>query len=274
MNKEEFLRQLEMLLTEVSVEERADAMAYYRSYFEDAGEGNEASIIEELESPQKVAESIKRDLGMVVVTDNAYEGNQTGGAGQSAWSGANGQAAQGAWNEQNSQTTQNAWNGANSQNTGSSQSYGSYNTNANRDAEYYKNVNDTINNLQKEKENSNTVILVLGIIVAVLLSPAWLGILAGIFGTLFGIAVAIVAVTGALLVTGVVLTCVGIGCLFTGRLVIGLGLIGAGLIVLALGLLALIGAVWLFGGFLPWAVKGIVNLCKKPFKNRKERAAA
>lgn len=63
MNREEFLRQLESLLSGISEEERADAMAFYRSYFEDAGEGNEASIIAELESPQKVADSILKDLG-------------------------------------------------------------------------------------------------------------------------------------------------------------------------------------------------------------------
>ena len=49
MNKEEFLKRLEQLLSDISEEERADALAFYRSYFEDAGIGNEASILEELE---------------------------------------------------------------------------------------------------------------------------------------------------------------------------------------------------------------------------------
>ena len=64
MNKEEFLKRLEQLLSDISEEERADALAFYRSYFEDAGIGNEASILEELESPEKVAEVIKKDLGV------------------------------------------------------------------------------------------------------------------------------------------------------------------------------------------------------------------
>ena len=50
MNKEEFLKRLEELPSDISEEERADALAFYRSYFEDAGIGNEASILEELES--------------------------------------------------------------------------------------------------------------------------------------------------------------------------------------------------------------------------------
>ena len=69
MNKEEFLKRLEELLSDISEEERADALVFYRSYFEDAGIGNEASILEELESPEKVAEVIKKDLGVSEAAD-------------------------------------------------------------------------------------------------------------------------------------------------------------------------------------------------------------
>lgn len=62
MNKEEFLRQLEQLLSDIPEMERREAMDYYENYFEDAGPENEMKIIEELGSPQKVAESMKRDL--------------------------------------------------------------------------------------------------------------------------------------------------------------------------------------------------------------------
>lgn len=54
MKREEFLKQLEQLLDGISEEEKADALAFYRSYFEDAGEENEESVIAELESPEKV----------------------------------------------------------------------------------------------------------------------------------------------------------------------------------------------------------------------------
>ena len=68
MNREEFLKQLESLLTDLTYEEREEAMDYYRNYFEDAGEENEANVIAELESPQKVAQSIKESLD---TTDNS-----------------------------------------------------------------------------------------------------------------------------------------------------------------------------------------------------------
>ncbi|MCI9174526.1 MAG: DUF1700 domain-containing protein [Lachnospiraceae bacterium] len=64
MSRMEFMRQLERLLKDVSEEERKEALSYYQSYFEDAGVENEARILKELESPEKVAATIKTDLGM------------------------------------------------------------------------------------------------------------------------------------------------------------------------------------------------------------------
>ena len=63
MSREEFMKQLESLLNDVSEEERKEALEYYRGYFEDAGEENEERILRELESPEKVAQTIKADLG-------------------------------------------------------------------------------------------------------------------------------------------------------------------------------------------------------------------
>ena len=80
MRKDEFLRKLEMLLSDISAEERDEAMAFYRSYFEEAGAEKEADILIELGSPESVAEIIKRDLGMIVVTDQSqgtYEKEDT-----------------------------------------------------------------------------------------------------------------------------------------------------------------------------------------------------
>lgn len=61
MNKEEFLMKLEALLLDVPGDERREALEYYRNYFEDAGQENEAKIIQELESPEKIASIIKSD---------------------------------------------------------------------------------------------------------------------------------------------------------------------------------------------------------------------
>lgn len=226
MGKEEFLRQLEALLSGISEEERKEALAYYRSYFEDAGEPNEASIIAELESPQKVAESILKDMGI-------------DGSG--------------------------------------------YNAFANRDEEYYKNVNQTIQNLNGAQSTKKNDAGMTGLTVALIAitSPIWLtlllvilSVLLAVVATLFGVAVAVVAVMASLIFVGFVLIGVGVGFLFGGAPAVGIGLAGCGLIVLALGILAVLLVIWVFGGFLPWAFKGIWQLCKKPFDKRKEHVAA
>lgn len=239
MNKDEFLRQLEVLLSGISQEERTEALAFYRSYFEDAGEANEAKILEELESPQKVADSIIKDLGVQ--------------PGDACSSGAQGASAGAEWNPAVQGAAQNASKGVPQ---GAAQN-AAYST--------------------QEKDGMPGWAIVL----LVITSPVWLvmilvilSALLGIVAALFGIAIAVVAVMGALLICGVVLFGAGIGSAFAGNPAIGIGLMGAGLIVLAIGILAVVLVVWIFGGFLPWALKGIWKLCKKPFNKRKERAAA
>ena len=244
MNKDEFLRQLEVLLSGISQEERTEALAFYRSYFEDAGEANEAKILEELESPQKVADSIIKDLGVQ--------------PGEACSSGAQGASAGAEWNPAVQSAPEGAATGAewNPAVQGAAQN-AAYST--------------------QEKDGMPGWAIVL----LVITSPVWLvmilvilSALLGIVAALFGIAIAVVAVMGALLICGVVIFGAGIGTAFAGNPAIGIGLMGAGLIVLAIGILAVVLVVWIFGGFLPWALKGIWKLCKKPFNKRKERAAA
>ena len=62
MNRAQFMEQLKKLLSDISEEERQEALEYYESYFDDAGEEQEAEVIRELGSPGKVAAIIKEDL--------------------------------------------------------------------------------------------------------------------------------------------------------------------------------------------------------------------
>ena len=64
MSRIEFMTELAALLQDIPVVERQEAMKYYNDYFDDAGEENEHQVIEELESPEKVAATIKADLGV------------------------------------------------------------------------------------------------------------------------------------------------------------------------------------------------------------------
>ena len=82
MRKDEFLRRLEELLSDVSEEERNEAMAFYYDYFEDAGVENEVSVIRELGSPGRIAAEIKAGLqsdpNAGEYTDTGYHSTGTG----------------------------------------------------------------------------------------------------------------------------------------------------------------------------------------------------
>ena len=69
MNRQEFMNQLEMLLSDISQAERDEALQYYNDYLDDAGIENEESAIRALGSPIQVAANIKEGL---------KEGNEAG----------------------------------------------------------------------------------------------------------------------------------------------------------------------------------------------------
>ena len=223
MRKDEFLSRLEVLLSDISAEEREEAMAFYRSYFEDAGEANEAGIIAELESPENVAEIIKRDLGMVTVTtqDREHYDDAT-----------------------------------------RSNPYGNYNGSQ---------------STQPDTDKKNSWLVPLLIVIAVLTFPTWFSLLAGLFGTVLGLAVSLIAITFTAFVMGVVFVGLGITML-TGLSVavvsipVGLAFVGVGLLVLAIAMLLLLECVAVFGRFLPWACKGIYHFCKKIFAKKEAQA--
>ena len=226
MKREEFLKQLEQLLDGISEEEKADALAFYRSYFEDAGEENEESVIAELESPEKVAQSIKKNLGM-------------------------------------------------------EKENGSYGMPADQNPEWNKNDDDMFVKSEEAPKEKKGGWSAAAIVLVVLTSPLWLtlllvvaSLLLAVVAILFGIAVAVVAVMASLVFAGFLLIGFGFSTLFTGGVAVGLGLTGAGLLVLGLGILAVLLVVCVSGVFLPWAVRGIIGLCKKPFEKKKESGVA
>lgn len=87
MDRAQFMQQLERLLSDISEAERQEALDYYESYFDDAGEDQEAEVIQELGSPGKVAAIIKADLKesndrYAEYTELGYEDSRTREPGQ------------------------------------------------------------------------------------------------------------------------------------------------------------------------------------------------
>jgi len=203
MNRIGFLRQLEELLRDIPDNERREAMEYYRNYFDDVGPENEQKIIEELGSPAKVAESIKKDL-----FKDAYQSG-----------------------------------------------------------DFVKPDPAP----QPDKTSRNVIIAVL----LVITFPFWFAVLAtafglmmGLIGVLIGFSVCIIALVGVFFVAGVVLAVTGMFKVFTGFPAVGLVVCGVGMLFLAFGTLGLLAMVWAVGKVLPWAVRGIVSLCRRIFQRK------
>lgn len=74
MNRDEFIARLEILLADIPAEEREEALQYYRDYFEDAGPEKESEVVRDLESPERVAETIRGTAGEQSgeFTENGY----------------------------------------------------------------------------------------------------------------------------------------------------------------------------------------------------------
>lgn len=287
MNRAEFMSRLTALLQDVPPAEREEAITYYNEYFDDAGVGNETGVIASLGSPEELARSIKAGLSdggnggeftesgfhgyeqrvknQIMSTDqqqgdaqadgtgNAY-GAQTGGAG-SAY-GAQAGGAGGAYGRQTN--AGNAYGGYGQQTAGAGNAYGGYGQ-------------QTAGQGRPQKKPMTGGQIALIILLAVLLSPVWIGVLGGLFGGGMGILAGLLGVFVAFLVVGVVLTVVGIALVVAGFVAMigaplgGLCLVGGGLIMVAVGLVFVWLMVLVVGKAIPWLFRGCVNLCRKLF---------
>lgn len=272
MNRAEFMGRLAALLQDVPPAEREEALQYYNDYFDDAGEGNEQGVIAALGSPEELAKSIKAGLAdggnggeftesgyqsygqgnknQIMSTDQPQNGAQTGGFQGNAYGpGADMGNAYGAYGQQ----------GENASNAGG---YG---------------PQEAMNGKQPRKQMSGGQIALI-IVLAVLTSPIWIGVLAGFFGGAVGILGGLLGIFVAFLTVGVVLTVVGVALVIAGIVAIfaaplgGLTLVGGGLIMTAVGLVFVWLMVLVVGTAIPALIRGLVNLCSRLLHRGGERA--
>lgn len=268
MNRQEFMKRLEELLTDISTEEKEEALAYYTGYFEDAGEENEEKIIRELESPEQLAATIKAGLREDATGEYTERGYQMARTEAPETNNQESNYQQDSYQQQQTYEQQGTTNGE--------QSYkqqGAYN----QQQSYNQNTNTNRNTSapQPPKNNSATIILI--VIIAAVTFPLWIGLVGGVFGIfvgILGIMIGIVATLFGLTIAGLVggfaLFGTGIVSLCTGGLASGLFLMGMGALMVAIGILFLILGVLFCGQFLPWVLRGFVKLCRMPFQHRKE----
>lgn len=280
MNRIEFLRQLEVLLSGISQSEKEEAIQYYNDYFDDAGAENETEVIRALGSPAKVAETIKS--GLSGKNQDDLEFTERGCSSKNVHynevmpvqheedkkkgrSDSRDKAAQGGYTNSYANAYQNSGNqGGSQQNQNSGQGYQNQNYNGQNP---YRQGGST-----NHKNDTGKIVLI--VLLLILFSPVWIPVFGGIFGTLIGLAaaligifIAIAASAVALIVAGIVIFGVSIAKLFVAPL-IGIFLLGASLLVTGLGILLMLLTIWLGGTVIPACFRGVVKLCRMPFERR------
>lgn len=275
MSRLEFIKDLERLLAEISEEERAEALFYYENYFEDAGPEREQEILEQLGSPEKIAASIKAELGNSsnneknngYFTERGYEDDNLKEPKFEVIH--KGRKEKEAYRQK---TNNHQYTNSNQYTDTNQHSNNSNDKGENHD--YYSSVQE---NTKKNSNNSGMkVILIIAIIIFAL--PIGLPLIVTIFSllialvaTVFGIWIAFVAISVALTFAGIVATFAGIFKLVAAP-IIGISIAGMGLLLFGIGMLFIIVTIWLTTKVIPVMFKFIIDIFRLPFKNRRVAA--
>ena len=313
MNRAEFMGRLTELLGDVSPMERDEAIQYYNDYFDDAGVENEGEVISSLGTPEELARTIKAGLsdggnggeftesGFSGYTqlhkDEMIKAGETdAGTGASDNMGKEQDMSRNADTGSSTQQNNAYYQGAYYQRSGSDRVYGGREDTRKHENPYeqanagntagWHNENFSDNpaggssggqHAQSKKSMSGGEIVLI-VILAVLTSPIWIGLLATFLGvaaallvTLFGIFIAFLGVGVALIIAAIALLITGFALVFTVPLG-GVCVLGAALIVFAVGLVFMWLMVLMAGIAIPAFFRGCVSLCQRLFGRGGARA--
>ena len=250
MTKYEFLGDLSRLLKDLPEEERKQALHYYEDYFADAGEDNEQEVLNELGSPENIAELIKADSPDEITYGDGASTHATAplqpykAAGPEHSENVSGNASDVTPDSTQNDRSQsdNNWHSMTGDSSGNQQSNTGY-TNGSANHSNASGANQSTcsrsSGLFSGMDNTNLIIM---IIVLVVTSPIWgsvlLGIasfLLGLLGALVGIFAALVLGGGGSAISGIVAIVAGFIALFAGHAASGVLTIGIGCLLFSLG---------------------------------------
>lgn len=267
MDKYDFIKRLDNALSPLSETERESALRYYKELFEDTE--NETELIEHLGSPEKIAENIIRESGMIS-NQETESGNFKNTSGSDIPQ----------WKKILNRITQDkalliitgifliilitsleefiiplSIIGAIVaivfilKNNGDKKKSSSGNTQG--DSEEKFNIPENKGFCEKSRDGKDLLLIIL---IIILTSPLWIGLVAGLFGILVGIIAAVFSVTIAFGAVGIALFLAGCSVLFSPAFAVGILLIGLGLLFTGLVIIA----------FIPLC-EVILRLCRKLF---------
>jgi uncharacterized membrane protein len=234
MSRKEFMEELENMLGNIQDAEREEALQYYNDYFDEAGPDNEQQVIMELGTPAKVAAIIKTSL-----QENMNESGEFSETGYS------------------DPRFKINYEVVDSNPTGSQQNY---NKTGSRERKYAKETSGG-------KIALIVILCILALPVIVPVVGGVLGVIFGALGVVIGFLAVIALLAVALPISGVVVFVTGVITLFTSPIV-GIFCCGVGLLLLGIGVLFILLTGVICVKFIPWFVRGIIDLCRLPFQRR------
>ena len=238
MIRKEFLKELEDLLQDMDVNDREDALAYYRDYMDEAGILDDDQLDSLFEHPEKIAMSIRASLNDQ--QDMHIESDETGFKNSYVESTSNVPGIYGENNEQEKKDD------------------------VNNDKVEHEKKTDRV---KTPKLGKILLIIILGFLAAPLIlgiGGIAFGLLAAVFATVLGIIVGIAGASVACVVGGIVLAVMGVIALVT-SLTKGIFMLGVALLMIAAGIIFTMLTGLVFKRILPGLIQGVVGLIRKIF---------
>ncbi|WP_313075091.1 DUF1700 domain-containing protein [Lacrimispora sp.] len=246
MSKDDFMKKLEYLLSDIPEEDKADAIEYYRDYLEEAGTENEEQVIHDFGSPERIASIIRSEISGNLdegggFTDKGYEDER--------------------FKDPNYQM-------ANRYDLPEIQEQQDDEKESSHDRQYSEGKSSSSNRIAKMILWGILIIAASPLILGI--GGGFMGLLGGLFGVLVAIIVGLGALTLAFLVSGFAVLLAGFISIAVHPLA-GLLVMGIGVVVLGFGLLGLAACVSFYGRFLPFLFRGTVNFIQSILNRRRSR---
>ncbi len=246
MSKDDFMKKLEYLLSDIPEEDKADAIEYYRDYLEEAGTENEEKVIHDFGSPERIASIIRSEISGNLdegggFTDKGYEDER--------------------FKDPNYQM-------ANRYDLPEIQEQQDYEKESSQDRQYSEGKSSSSNRIAKMILWGILIIAASPLILGI--GGGFMGLLGGLFGVLVAIIVGLGALTLAFLVSGFAVLLAGFISIAVHPLA-GLLVMGIGVVVLGFGLLGLAACASFYGRFLPFLFRGTVNFIQSILNRRRSR---
>lgn len=250
MDRAEFLNRLEAQLLDVPQAGREEALQYYEDYLNDAGDAGDFDILQELGTPEEVADSIRNGL--------RQDSSRTGQLGDSGYFSENGYVDREPQKEELQRVKQPACSARSDADSQSTDSYAADDSNAARRTRHP---------------------VWLWILLIVFAAPVMLPIGFGLLVTAISVLFALFITGIALLVCGIVCTGVGIWALIQAFTQIAAwpaaAMIGIGISLAAIGIGVLVTMLmgWLIGKVVPAGVRALCNCLHRIVTRKGGRAA-